>query len=733
MSEFDKDLSRQIDLIDWQNPVADHPLNHDSVGWFLAVQNRLGWGSSNWTNLITKNPAILASSDPASDWDLRARKGAFGSVLGAVQGRRFNSGVACPTGTRFSASVWVRPNSQQGSGRYVLDCSDVTTGFGLRGNTGSWTAFFYPTSGIRLISSAGTQTVGVWTHLVITYDGDRVRFYQDGQYVAISSGFGTVTSIVDSGSNIIIGAEYTEATASAYDGSIDDVRFWNRQLISTEIEELYQESLRNYPTLLNRVSRPRFYIPSAAAPPLYFHLPMGDNPAGGTQADAGDYGFNGVAFGSMSSGNLVTGVDGNAWEFDGTSQYMEIPKQSDGWEVPGGFINTGLAWDTVDEVLWIGDFGNDKIISCQPDGTYVGEISVSDGPQGVAYDSSDDTLWWADYTNNAIRHITKAGADAGDSITGLSFAPNGLSYEAATDSIWVAVDVTATVRRYSCSTGSLLETISVSDTGSNFDGVFYDPDMDHLYISEDGSDQIIVANAADGTNLLEIFVKTSPEDIAVVDGLLHICHDREFHDALADGNRVHQLLYALQRGSFSVGFHLEPVSTSGTDAVMVNGNPVSGIGWGFYLTSTTNLRVFMRDGTNSLFFDRTIGSGFTHIGLTVNRDDDEAIVYLDGVQSGSVEDISSVTGIIHDLRQPIAIGASPDGDLPRYAAIKVDDVRMYGGALSAEQMAELPTLSAGGGGVFGVNLGSTQINKIYLGTTEIKRVFLGTTMVYENV
>ena len=87
--------------------------------------------------------------------------------------------------------------------------------------------------------------VGTWYHAVMTYDdhGDRkVRVYVDGEelsYALHTSATGTMLS--NPSVNIAIGNRI--GGGRDWDGSIDDVRIYNRALSAEEIQELYQDGL----------------------------------------------------------------------------------------------------------------------------------------------------------------------------------------------------------------------------------------------------------------------------------------------------------------------------------------------------------------------------------------------------------------------------------------------------------------------------------------------------------
>jgi hypothetical protein len=93
-----------------------------------------------------------------------------------------------------------------------------------------------------LIASSGGITIGEWFHAVVTYDGLVMRVYKDGQEVgnAVKSGGGGRIS-TDPGVGVSIGRN--PDGHGEWNGSIDDVRIYNRALTAQEALDLYNVGL----------------------------------------------------------------------------------------------------------------------------------------------------------------------------------------------------------------------------------------------------------------------------------------------------------------------------------------------------------------------------------------------------------------------------------------------------------------------------------------------------------
>ncbi len=97
-----------------------------------------------------------------------------------------------------------------------------------------------------LISPDSLDSIDTWLHLVISTDTSGTKIYINGVKIASNNNFITNTDVT--GKNLSIGvatspsgfAPYTDINVGYFDGSIDDVRVYDRALSESEIQELYQ-------------------------------------------------------------------------------------------------------------------------------------------------------------------------------------------------------------------------------------------------------------------------------------------------------------------------------------------------------------------------------------------------------------------------------------------------------------------------------------------------------------
>jgi hypothetical protein len=160
-----------------------------------------------------------------------------------------------PTGD-FSISAWVNIDSVPGSEIEIISKTNTASqrsfnfgilgsgdGYGLKlfiSGNGATTTRVQGTSSAAIV---GTGDVGKWRHLVAVYNeaAATVTMYKSGSSVGVTmNNAGTVTSVFNSSSPVIIGGLGTTGTPTAlFDGSIDEVGFWSKALTSTEVTDLY--------------------------------------------------------------------------------------------------------------------------------------------------------------------------------------------------------------------------------------------------------------------------------------------------------------------------------------------------------------------------------------------------------------------------------------------------------------------------------------------------------------
>jgi hypothetical protein len=238
-------------LVNWQDPVSDHPLNKGRVAWWLNVPH---WqGGTTWRDLLGRYHGTLTNMPTPPPWNPTGPQRSWGSL--SFQSNDYVSVSTAPdleiTGN-FSVAVSVRITAnvtgmiihKGGYGStdgFAIFYSSSNQKFNLKGNGVGASDFYF------LSNSALTQSQ--WYHCVFTYAAGSQKSYVDGM-LQTATGAATDNYLTVS-DNIEIGGE----SAQTYDitGDMDDVSLWNRELSEAEVKDLYQRSLNYNQGLLRQV------------------------------------------------------------------------------------------------------------------------------------------------------------------------------------------------------------------------------------------------------------------------------------------------------------------------------------------------------------------------------------------------------------------------------------------------------------------------------------------------
>ena len=130
--------------------------------------------------------------------------------------------------TTTTYNLWVYPNDIIGQQFFIYaPVSSKGAGFGMLSNTLTFTRG----SVDFRARSTGTVTVNTWNMCTCVFRGNgtnNVDFYINGSYVDTHS----MTGILDSNTLNIGGSQY-------FNGKLDEIGIWSRELTSSEITELY--------------------------------------------------------------------------------------------------------------------------------------------------------------------------------------------------------------------------------------------------------------------------------------------------------------------------------------------------------------------------------------------------------------------------------------------------------------------------------------------------------------
>jgi hypothetical protein len=128
------------------------------------------------------------------------------------------------TGTTFSLSFWLKPNTQSGYGTILTDNGGLSGVWYI--GTGNKIDFYSGTDHLNTTGLTNAQ----WNHMVITCNAGVIGIYINGQSDII-----TFTTFGGYSANSI--GRHT--TYEALKGNLDEMGFWSRVLTSAEVTTLY--------------------------------------------------------------------------------------------------------------------------------------------------------------------------------------------------------------------------------------------------------------------------------------------------------------------------------------------------------------------------------------------------------------------------------------------------------------------------------------------------------------
>ncbi len=194
------------------------------VGYWNFNENT---GTSTADLSINSNPAVFGSGSSAPAWTT----GKYGVGTSFDGSNDYTISSLSKTGlSNVSISLWFKPSGSQ-SGGGILQWANNLTSTGpwiLLQRTNSNTVSWYLNGNYYITH---TVTDNNWYHLVLTYNGTVWNSYLNATSPSTYTGsIGTY-----GGSNLYFGNGYY----NYFNGSIDDVRVYNRALSTAEVSQLY--------------------------------------------------------------------------------------------------------------------------------------------------------------------------------------------------------------------------------------------------------------------------------------------------------------------------------------------------------------------------------------------------------------------------------------------------------------------------------------------------------------
>ncbi len=167
-------------------------------------------------------------------------------VQSASLDRIYNNG-----GGGMSVSFWIKPDVLGSVGIMSLGQGSDTE-WDIYTNAAGRLGFEVPHDGGGVLNERFDNQLiaGQWNHFVITWNGNNtsaagVRLYRNGVQQPFSFGSSGVGNPVDNSNEpFLIGTNY--AGGSGFDGSLDEVRIYDRVLSALDAETLYENSLSGF-------------------------------------------------------------------------------------------------------------------------------------------------------------------------------------------------------------------------------------------------------------------------------------------------------------------------------------------------------------------------------------------------------------------------------------------------------------------------------------------------------
>ena len=197
--------------------------------------------------------------------------------------------IPLSTSTTITITAWIKPDTGTDTTQAILDRENSFVYQYGNSSVAISKMVQYSYQGDQLISNTELE-VGSWSFVTLVRTPSTVSFYLNGAYDG-----GGATSPRSLVGTFCIGSR--QGDTHQFDGSIDEVRIYDRALSPAEVHDLYAD--------LNEG--------------LIAHWPLNEGQGSLTEDVAGDHD------GTVHGGAMwVSGVEGYALEFDGTDDYVEV-------------------------------------------------------------------------------------------------------------------------------------------------------------------------------------------------------------------------------------------------------------------------------------------------------------------------------------------------------------------------------------------------------------------------
>ncbi len=183
----------------------------------------------------------LTNMDPATDW-VAGKSGNALDFDGTNDFVNVPYDASLSLNSKVSAAAWINKDTQTGYDCLIANGSSTSNKDNYWfGTSGDEIYFGYSYSGTwhEATTSNVNLPANTWVHIAFTYDdtSDQVVFYKDGSPVSTQTITGNLNQSTNTGAVTIGKSRFGEY----FDGTIDDIRLYNRVLTPAEVLAIYQK------------------------------------------------------------------------------------------------------------------------------------------------------------------------------------------------------------------------------------------------------------------------------------------------------------------------------------------------------------------------------------------------------------------------------------------------------------------------------------------------------------
>lgn len=176
--------------------------------------------------------AVISQNPPGKAFDFAVEQDSFGTVTARPSLFLQDQTMTVEAWIRFNESADNRPGIIRRGNGWRMEL--------LGSGSDRSAAFRYSGSGFDEISSSQGLTAGEWTHVAVTYDGNELAMYINGELDSSRSDDGGIGN--GGVADIRIGAD-NSGNSNFYAGQLDEVRVWDTTRSPEQINNSYDKEL----------------------------------------------------------------------------------------------------------------------------------------------------------------------------------------------------------------------------------------------------------------------------------------------------------------------------------------------------------------------------------------------------------------------------------------------------------------------------------------------------------